>query len=161
VPCGTLRGYNMSFSSVIRQSTRAVLRGWFEAPPLGRRTKGALYFAMVCGFWLSFKQIEASVFPVVTEFEILHAVDNGDTISISGEFNKVRDCRFVDLQGYSGGIYVQVIFPRYPTVSRLPRHQTFGPWVLSPKTVQLDLYSRHICATGTVVTRVFSGALVR
>jgi len=139
---------------------RTTLRNRRCGPPLGRRTKGALYFAMACGFWLTFKQVEPTVFPVIKRFEITEVVDNGDTLTISGTFDKVRECVFIDMQGYSGGTYIAVVFSRYPVISRMARPQTFGPWLLAPKTSQLDLYVRHVCTTGEVTTKIFSGAIV-
>lgn len=119
-----------------------------------------MYFAVACGLWLSFKQVEPAVFPVIKDFEITHIVGNGTSLQVSGVFEKVRSCEFVDVVGYSGDTYVAVVFSKYPATNRLPRRQTFGPWTLVPKTRTLELYARHVCSTGAVTTKVFEGAII-
>lgn len=127
---------------------------------MGRWTRRALYFAILCGFWLTFKQLEPRLFPVVKNFTIETAVDNLSSVSIYGRFDKVRDCEFIGVIAYSGNTHISVVFPPYPVVSRLPREQTYGPWMLIPKTSHLELYSHHRCTTGIVRTKMFEGALV-
>jgi hypothetical protein len=131
---------------------------------MGQYTRYALYVAILSGAWLSFKYTEPTVFPVVTEFSIEEVQDVADnTLRIKGSFNKVRDCRFIEVIGYSGDINVAVVFERFtktPTVSRLVREQKYGPWLLIPKVSELELYSRHSCVTGEVLTKLFDGAIV-
>jgi len=133
-------------------------------PPLGKYTCWALYFAIACGFWLTFKAVEPAMFPVVKDFEITEAREVGGVLEIRGSFEKVRGCDFREIVGYSGGTFVRVsvsAFPGEPMVNRLVRKQTYGPWRLLPPVTRLELYSRHTCLTGTVTTPLFSGALVR
>ena len=153
----------MVLRGIVHRHLRCVSRDRSARPPLGKKTTWALYFMLACGFWLTFKQFEPTLWPVVEDFQITSAVDHGDRVIIYGEFNKTRDCTFIDVVGYSGKQYVSVSFglnPDAPVTSRLVREQTYGPWILVPKVPQLELYSRHICATGTVTTKLFSGALV-
>jgi len=131
---------------------------------MGRYTHYALYVALATGTWLGFKTIEPGVFPVISQFTIAQAIPGGDgTVRISGSFYKARDCHLIDIVGYSGETYVNVIYrehPYAPSASRLPRLQTYGPWTLVPQVPHLEIHARHLCTTGTVTTRLFSGALV-
>lgn len=130
---------------------------------MGRMTRYAFFFVIMCGLWVWFKIAEPQFFPVVTDFTITEAVAYGENVAIEGHFNKVRDCTFVDVVGYSGEKYVAVIFyehPDAPVVSRITGVQTYGPWLIVPKVPQLTLYAHHICATGMVTTKLFDGALV-
>lgn len=135
-----------------------------RVPPIGKYTKCALMFAIACGFWLSFKQVEPRIFPVVKNFSIEAVQDLGSSIAISGRFDKVRGCRFVEIVGYSGNEFVTVTFkrsPDAPVVSRIVRDgQTYGPWLLVPKVPSIELFATHICSTGFVKTKIFSGAIV-
>lgn len=153
----------MVLRSIIHRRMRCVSQDRRGAPPLGKKTVYALYFAIACGFWITFKQFEPAMFPVIKDFTITRVIDSGDSLVIYGEFDKVRDCTFIGVVGYSNEEHVAVVFskhPRAPVVTRLVRHQTYGPWVLVPKVPQIELYSHHICATGSVTTKMFSGALV-
>ena len=150
----------MLFRGLIHRHIRVVGNDRRCLPPLGRWTRYALYFAILCGVWVSFKQVEPTLFPVVKDFQITHTAQEGGGVLISGTFRKVRGCEPVEVLGYSGNKYVAVVFPRYPIVTRLQREQTFGPWKLVPKVSHLDLYARHICYTGSVTTKIFSGVLV-
>lgn len=133
---------------------------------MGPWTWWALIFTTLMVCWGAFKYFESEYFPVVEKFEITRAVarDN-ETMVIYGRFDKVRQCEYVELVAYSGAMFVTVRFVdshghEYPTVTRRVRTQTFGPWVLNPKTAQLELYVTHSCLTGKVVTELFKGALV-
>ena len=133
-------------------------------PPLGRYTCWALYFAIACGFWLTFKYAEPAMFPVVKDFEITDAREVNGVLEIRGTFEKTRKCDPIEVVGYSGGTFVSVNFPSppgAPLVSRMVRKQTYGPWTLVPTVGQLELYVRHSCSTGTVITLLFSGTIVR
>lgn len=133
-------------------------------PRAGRLTQYALYIALASFLWGAFKYIEPTVFPVVKDFTITSAEPApGNRIKISGTFKKVRDCEFSGVIGYSGDQYVSITFSAAPdarVVSRIMRKQTFGPWLLVPKVSHLELYARHNCSTGEVVTKVFDGAIV-
>jgi len=135
-----------------------------RCPNMGRFTRYALYVAIASAAWAGFKRIEPSIFPVVKGFEITSAQSEaGGRLRISGTFDKVRPCDFVELIGYSGSQFVSIAFAALPNAqvpSRLTGRQTYGPWILVPEVNQLELYSRHKCATGHVVTKLFNGAIV-
>ena len=126
---------------------------------MDKYTKYALYVAVFCGLWLSFKYVEPVVFPVVKDFKILNIENFGeDSLLITGEMDKVRSCQFIEVVGYSGSKYIKIEYVSKNT--RLARQQTYGPWLLTPRVEQLELYSRHLCFTGEVVTPLFNGAIV-
>jgi len=125
---------------------------------MDRYTKYALYVAIFCGLWWSFKYVEPAVFPVVKDFRILNVENYGeDSLLITGEMDKVRSCEFIEVIGYSGEKFIKIEYITANT--RLARKQTYGPWLLTPKVGQLELYSRHLCFTGEVVTPLFNGAV--
>ena len=129
-----------------------------HCPLMDRYTKYALYVAIFCGLWLSFKYVEPVVFPVVKDFKILNVENYGeDSLLITGEMNKVRSCQFIEVVGYSGEKFIKIEYITAGT--RLARKQTYGPWLLTPRVNQLELYSRHLCFTGEVVTPLFNGAV--
>lgn len=130
-------------------------------PRMGRFTRYALYVAVLSGIWGALKHLEPAVWPVIDEFEITHARAVGsDQIEISGTFNKARDCELVTVLGYSDKTLIHVKFNGDAIVSRIPRLQYYGPWKLSPKASQVELYARHRCTTGEVLTKLFDGAIV-
>jgi len=135
-----------------------------RCPDMGRFTRYALYIAIASALWAGFKRFEPVLFPVVTGFEITSAQsESGGKLRISGTFDKVRPCEFLEVIGYSGSQFVSIAFSALPNAqipSRLTGRQTYGPWVLVPEVDQLELYSRHKCATGQVVTKLFNGAIV-
>ena len=135
-----------------------------RCPNMGRFTRYALYVAIASAAWAGFKRFEPVVFPVVTGFEITSAQsEDSGILRISGTFDKVRPCDFVELIGYSGSQFVSIAFAALPNAqlpSRLTGRQTYGPWILVPEVNHLELYSRHKCATGEVVTNIFNGAIV-
>lgn len=133
---------------------------------MGKYTCWALLFTVLAVSWLTFKEFEPRIFPVIEDFEISDARDMGDgTVHVYGSFTKTRDCDFVEIVAYSGPTFVRVRFMDnqgryYPDVTRKTREQNFGPWKLEPKTSQLELYATHDCLTGRVITTLFKGALV-
>ena len=129
---------------------------------LGKYTKIALYVAIFCGLYLSFKAIEPTIFPVIKDFKIVDIIKEDNELVITGTFDKVRNCEFISVIGYSGNKFISVK-PDYVNsafASRLVRIQTYGPWVLTPEVDNLELYAKHSCLTGTVVTSIFNGAIV-
>ena len=131
---------------------------------MGKFTRYALCVAIASAAWAGFKRIEPSIFPVVTGFEITSTQsEDGGKLLISGTFNKVRSCEFMGVIAYSGSQFVSITFAAAQgsqTASRLTGRQTYGPWTLVPEVNQIELYSRHKCATGQVVTKLFDGAIV-
>lgn len=153
---------------IIRAHTRAKEGRRLGGPPLGRYTCWALYFAVACGFWLTFKLVEPTVFPVVKEFKITDAREVNGILEIRGTFEKARGCAPIDVVGYSGSTFVSIRAPylnggtvEVPLVNRMVRKQTYGPWTLTPTVGQLEIYARHSCATGLVTTNIFTGAIVQ
>ena len=133
-------------------------------PKIGKVTQCALLVAITTSLWIGFKRIEPIIFPVVIGFEITSAQSEaGKRLRISGTFDKVRSCEFLELIGYSGSQFVSIAFAAMPNAqvaSRLTGRQTYGPWILVPEVSNLKLYSRHQCATGEVVTNIFNGTIV-
>ena len=133
-------------------------------PKIGRLTQFALLVAVSTSLWVGFKRIEPNVFPVVKGFEItLAQIEADGRLRISGTFDKVRPCDFVEVIGYSGSQFVSIAFDALQgsqVSSRLMGRQTYGPWILVPEVNKLELYSRHQCATGEVITNIFNGAIV-
>lgn len=133
---------------------------------MGKWTCWALTFTVVVVSWLTFKEFEPQILPVIEDFEVTRAIEQPDgTVHIYGSFRKIRQCQYEGIVAYSGPTFVRVRFMDnagryYPNVTRLPRSQNFGPWKLEPKTAQLELYITHQCVTGTVTTELFKGALV-
>lgn len=135
-----------------------------KCPPMGKATRWALYFTIVLGAYIALKAVEPHVFPVVKDFRITEVVAEGDNLWIRGDFNKVRDCEFLEVVAYSGKQHVAVVFaehPRAPVVSRLVGSQTYGPWLLVPRVPQIEIYARHQCFTGEVTTKLFDGAIAQ
>ena len=135
-----------------------------RCPLMDRYTKYALYVAIFCSLWLSFKYVEPTVFPVVKDFTITKfELFDDNSLLIKGKFNKVRRCDLKELLAYSGDRFINVTdtsFNKYIGTTRLTRVQNFGPWVLTPKTNKIELYVRSSCFTGTVITPLFNGAIV-
>ena len=129
---------------------------------MGKLTRYALYFALISTVWFIFKQVEPTVAPVVTNFKITKAKTvNGRQLAISGTMDKRRDCEFISVLAYSGDKFLVVEFRNASVKSRLTGEQSYGPWLITPETSQLKLYSRHICTTGRVLTVLFDGAIVQ
>ena len=134
-----------------------------HCPLMDKYTKYALYVAIFCSVWLSFKYVEPIVFPVIKDFKVLSVEKyKTNSILISGELNKVRSCELVEILGYSGKKFIKVEylnFDKKPAYNRLAREQTYGPWILTPKVNQIELYSKHLCLTGAVITKLFNGVV--
>ena len=129
---------------------------------MGKLTRYALYLALIATVWSIFKQVEPTVAPVVTDFKITKAKTvNGRQLAISGTMDKRRDCEFISVLAYSGDKFLVVEFRNASVKSRLTGEQSYGPWLITPETSQLKLYSRHICTTGRVLTVLFDGAIVQ
>jgi hypothetical protein len=135
-----------------------------RSPKIGKVTQCALLLAITTSLWIGFKRIEPIIFPVVIGFEITSAQSEaGKRLRISGTFDKVRQCKFIEVLGYSDNKFVSIAFAALPGAqvpSRLLGVQTYGPWLLAPEVSNLKLYSRHQCATGEVVTNIFDGTIV-
>jgi len=129
---------------------------------MGKLTRYALYFALIFTVWFIFKQVEPTVAPVVTNFKITKAKTvNERQLTISGTMNKQRDCDFISVLAYSGDKFLAIEFESASNTTRLTGEQSYGPWLITPETSQLKLYSRHVCVTGRVLTVLFDGAIVQ
>ena len=146
----------------MRSLLRAFHKDRRKCPPMGKLTRYALYFALISTVWFIFKQVEPTVAPVVTGFKITKAKTvNDHQLAISGTMNKRRDCDFISVLAYSGDKFLAIEFEAKSRTSRLTGEQSYGPWLITPETSQLKLYSRHICTTGRVLTVLFDGAIVQ
>ena len=98
--------------------------------------------------------------PVIKDFKISEVQRTNDRLMISGEFDKIRDCKFKELVPYSNGVLIYVDFMEtYDPVNRVPGHQYFGWWSVIPPVKKLEVSARHQCATGLVTTKVYDGVL--
>ncbi len=115
--------------------------------------------------WHTFKILEPKVWPVVTGFVIYadHTKEGNNTVSISGELNKERLCKFVQVLAYDISTHpkrlLEVKFPRKSPTSRGLGLQFYGPWVLSPKSRNISIDATSSCSTGEVVTELYRGVL--
>lgn len=129
-----------------------------------RPVKYALYVTVFTWAAWGFKKVEPTFFPVVADFVITQSETIGNSKRISGVMTKKRDCEFVELIAYSGSHLVSLAFADRPSsstgvISRVEGTQDWGWWVITPAVDTLTLYSRHNCATGRVLTRLFDGRI--
>lgn len=130
-----------------------------ELSPL---TRFGLYLAII--FWSAwgFKKIEPVILPVVEDFTITSSTYDDDSVHIAGDMRKVRDCRFVEVVGYSNQHLVNVRFTEtINTVSRVQGAQAWGVWEITPPVKQLKLFALHDCWSGKVTTKLYEGELVK
>jgi len=110
--------------------------------------------------WVGFKKIEPVIWPVVEpiKIDVVEYVDGA--VRIRGKLDKVRDCEFKQLVAYSNDFLLHTRFTETAEpVNRVPGVQYFGWWVFTPPVDVITIYSRHECSTGTVVTKIYEGAL--
>ena len=93
---------------------------------------------------------EQRYMPVVRGFTIQFQAQDGKSLVIAGEMDKVRDyCRFVELTAYSGKSYLNIDFQDSTTEmngrSRAAGVQSWGPWVITPYHDEIRLVARHRC----------------
>lgn len=119
-------------------------------------------------YWMFqvFKTVEGQYFPVVTDFAIEHTTFNDDSVMLSGTMVKVRDCAFISVVAYDVSTTphrkLVVKFQgetKADESSRVVGAQQWNEWILKPKSKNLEIFSRHQCATGEVLTRLFSGSI--
>lgn len=120
-----------------------------------------LWIALAVWLWNGFKVIEPRLLPVVSGFAITEVSRSDDShVMIRGIVTKQRDCRFIQLAGYSGPDLLNVRFTETSeAVNRVPGAQSFGWWVITPSVQYLRLYADHECATGRVRTKLFDGVI--
>ena len=124
-----------------------------------------LIAALIWSFWL-FKKVEPFVFPVVSDFkltEVDQQPQQGRTL-IAGQLTKERDCTFNEVIAVSNDRVVSVIFQETAynsqgAVSRPVGSYDWGWWAILPAVTYLELYSRHECMTGEVLTKLYEGKL--
>lgn len=118
--------------------------------------------AAITGIELA-KWVEHHWFPVVTDFKIEQAVhmQDGDSVVIKGSMKKVRDCRFIEVVGLSGEVFIEIKFmDRVERNSRPQGVQDFGPWRITPDANGMKLQARHQChSLWTSTTVLFEGEL--
>jgi len=125
-----------------------------------RHIKVGLVIAAIVWSWFGFKAVEPTIFPVVTDFTINETTIQGNDQLISGMMIKRRDCLFESVVAYSGDHLVGIRFTETPSpVSRIKGDQAWGIWIVTPPVIELSLYSRHECATGSVTTKLWEGKL--
>lgn len=114
---------------------------------VGMRFIYGIVFCYACLFSLFTAQtIERAMLPVVTNFSITQIEHKKDRLLIQGNFNKVRDCQFVEVVAYSGNKLLDVTYQDYPIArSRSEGTQEFGPWKITPNTYTLRLEAHHRC----------------
>lgn len=123
---------------------------------------------LLWGAWV-FKKIEPYAWPVVVDFEIKEVVQNPDgagrgSTLIAGSLTKKRDCQFIETIAVSGNIlasiqYQETAYNSSGVVSRPVGHYDWGWWAIIPSIQELTLYSRHMCSTGEVLTKLYDGRL--
>ena len=123
-------------------------------------TLAALLFVILSALWLTYRNFESVINPVVIDFEVTHVEHHADSTLIWGELDKVRGCVFKGLVAYSGTRLLDVNFLKDGrTVSREPRYQLFGPWLVRPRADKIEIFTRHECDTGSVVSRIYNNSL--
>ena len=129
----------------------------YEMP---RTVKAILYISLFTWAFYGYKQWEGIVNPVVVDFAIDEVVLDGANKRIAGSMNKVRDCSFEQVVAYSGDHLVDIQFADVRNVvSRVKGSQAWGWWVVVPAVDTLTLYSRHMCFTGEVLTKLYEGKI--
>lgn len=123
---------------------------------LGIPTTLALYFAVLCAVWMVFKQVEPTIFPVVSDFKVTRQNEIDGSLIISGTFIKNRHCVPTALLGYDKKKFITVDFPiqKNRLINRLTGEQTYRGWMLTPISEHITLYVTHDCFTGLVVTEL-------
>ena len=158
-----------------QESDMRAIKSWFAippkppvverrvCPPMSRLTYYAMIFSLVTILWGGFRYLEPSIYPVISDFSIVDLeVEDQSSLRIWGTFEKRRSCEFIDVIAYSKGQLIRVDFERFdgsPDINRLARIQAFGPWRFTPKTQQLEIYARHRCYTGIVLSELFNGVI--
>lgn len=117
---------------------------------LGMRFAIGMAYAYACLLVLITSQsLEHEFLPVVKDFTVLTTEHFNDKVIISGTFNKVRDCRFIEITAYSGDRLATLVYSdtsEHVAKSRAKGPQAFGPWVIQPDNKkQLVLEARHRC----------------
>lgn len=149
-------------------------------PNTNRKEQGFRILEIVFGAFLVIsaiflaKDVELTFFPVVDRFSIETIEETEDGISIQGEMNKVRPCKFKELMVYINQGEDQL--PHATTFSydeeapnlntRADIEQSWGPWGITIPgqfdLVDVQVFSVHSChALYDTVGRLHSFSLVR
>lgn len=99
---------------------------------------------------LATKEIERRFFPVITDFVVTQSIVEGRSLLIWGEFEKDRDCKFVEAAAQVGAIRLDLEYQDKRvnrTENRAVGLQTFGPWKITPGIYPIKLVARHACHT--------------
>ena len=108
---------------------------------------GLLFFGAI---WAEYK-----FFPVVTDFTILSAKQEGKNIVLSGVMRKVRDCIFVGVaahgvaEPHDAELSIRFLDSNGEIYTRPTGPQPFGPWSItvpaSPTVKEIKLSAAHSC----------------
>lgn len=117
---------------------------------LGMRFAIGMTYAYACLLVLITSQsLEHEFLPIVKDFTVLTTEHFNDKVIISGTFNKVRDCRFIEITAYSGDRLAMLAYndtADHVVRSRARGFQEFGPWVIQPDNKKpLTIEARHKC----------------
>jgi len=97
---------------------------------------GTAFAVVVMAVLPVLERYEAEVFPVVRDFRVLENVPRGDSVLISGDMRKVRDCNFVEVVFYVGSAQhedlpremLSVAFMDSASAKPTTREPGFQPW---------------------------------
>lgn len=115
------------------------------------------------------QKLDGQIRPVVTNFQIVDAIEYPDGVEIWGTFNKARSCSFVSLKGVltksDVSSDIEIDFKDMNKV-RTEGYQTYGPWKMDITIKDLEnlsFYSVHNCvnfiSTITTIEITKNGAL--
>lgn len=127
-----------------------------------RAVRIALLSTIFAWLFYGYKEIEPTIYPVVTNFNITNIEDTPEGTRIAGTMDKKRDCKFEAILAYSNNALVDVVFTdvvHNAGISRVTGSQSWGWWIIVPSVSELTLYSRHSCDTGKVLTKLYDGVL--
>lgn len=91
------------------------------------------YCISVLIFWEKYGLWEGYIFPVTTSFKIVALREEKTFVSFSGEFVKLRNCTFKELQWYKQGVRLAIDFA--PDASLFPTSRPVGDQIVGPWTV--------------------------
>lgn len=127
----------------------------YEMP---KSLRAVLYFSLLTWLFYGYKQVEGYINPVVVDFVIEEVEQVPEGTRIAGTMYKTRDCTFEEVLAYSGTNLVDVNFVDVRNVvSRVEGSQSWGWWIVIPAVNNFTLYSRHMCWTGPVLTKLYEG----
>lgn len=110
---------------------------------------GSVFATSILSSLLLARYIEHRFFPVVTDFVVTYSDKKENAMTVAGQMQKVRDCRFIEVVAYSSNQYLSVDFVDSPArqvgKSRAEGQQAWGPWLITPAASPIRLVARHQC----------------